>query len=178
MRDLHDAAAAVGHQQVILAVLLIDDHVERAVAVAQLGDRRALDVGTGLEVGNGQLDQRRAGVGRQQVRLVLDVVGDERPNRRLGLEPAVRAVVDLDGRAVEAFGAERERDRDQPRGELFVGEPREEDAAVDKGQVGDRLERAACSFGGTGSVGEIGLGEADIVERSSSSLPSAVNPDQ
>ena len=98
--DLHHAAAAVGHQDVVLAALLVDDHVERPVAVAQLGDGRALDVLARLQVGHRDLDQRRAGVGRQQVGLALDLVGDERPDRRLGLEPAVGAVVDLDAGAL------------------------------------------------------------------------------
>ena len=136
--DLHHAAAAVGQQEVVLAVLLVDDHVERAVAVAQLGDGRPLDVGARLQLGDGDLHQRRAGVGRQQVGLVADLVGHERPDRRLGLEPAVGAVVDLDRGAVEAF-AERERDGDQPGGELLVGQAGDEDAAVDVGEVGDRL---------------------------------------
>ena len=54
-RDLHHAAAAVGQQQVVLAVLLVDDHVERPVAIAQLGDGRPLDVGAGLQLGTGNL---------------------------------------------------------------------------------------------------------------------------
>src|SRR5262249_22102386 len=47
-RDLHDTATAVGRQQEILAVLLIDDHVKRTVVIAELGDCRSLDVCAGL----------------------------------------------------------------------------------------------------------------------------------
>src|SRR5579883_577968 len=32
--NLHAAAAAIGHQQVILAILLVDDHVERDVTIS------------------------------------------------------------------------------------------------------------------------------------------------
>src|SRR5262249_34713464 len=84
-RDLHAAADAVGDQQVVLAALFIGDDVQRAVAVAQLGDGRALDLLTRHELADRDLDQRRALVGRQQVGLALDVEGGERPHRRGGL---------------------------------------------------------------------------------------------
>ena len=82
-------AAAVGHQQIVFAILLIDDHVERTVAIAQFGDGRALDMGPAFEVGDWQLDQRGARISCEHVRLIVDAVGDESANGRLGLELAV-----------------------------------------------------------------------------------------
>ena len=46
--NLHDAAAAVGEQEIVLALLLIDDHVEGPVAVAEFGDGLAFDLRAGL----------------------------------------------------------------------------------------------------------------------------------
>jgi 2-oxoglutarate dehydrogenase E1 component len=46
-RHFHHATAAVGHQDVIPAVFLVNDHVERAVAVAELGHGLALDLRAG-----------------------------------------------------------------------------------------------------------------------------------
>src|SRR3712207_6979337 len=54
-------------RSVVLAALLVVDHVQRRVAVAQLGHRLALDLGAGLEVPDGELHQRCAGVRRQHL---------------------------------------------------------------------------------------------------------------
>src|SRR5207302_904500 len=67
--DLHDAAAAVGHQELGLAVLLIDDHIERPIAIAEFSDGLSLDLGAGFQVADGELHERRAGVGGQQMLL-------------------------------------------------------------------------------------------------------------
>ena len=53
--------AVFGHQDEVLAVLFVDDHVQRLIAVAQLGDRRAADFLAGIEVSERNPDQRRAG---------------------------------------------------------------------------------------------------------------------
>ena len=39
--DLQHAVTGVGHQHVLMAVLLVEDHVDRLVAGAEFGDRRA-----------------------------------------------------------------------------------------------------------------------------------------
>ena len=115
-------------------------------------------------------------VGREHVRLVVDAVGDERANRRLGLESAVCPVVDLDRRRVESLAAERERNGDQPRGKLFIGQTGDEDAAIGESQVGDRL--GPLPFVGAGSIGELGLGETDILERHVFELAVRMDSDQ
>ena len=125
-RDLHHAAVVVRHQQVFLAVLLVEDHVERPVAGAELGDRRADDL-RALEAVHRELHQRRAGVARDHVRLAVDRVGDEGVDRRAGLERAVVAVEDLDAGA-RVGGDERIRERAQLRRELFVREARRRSA--------------------------------------------------
>src|SRR5438309_610557 len=52
-RDFHHAARAVGHQNVFLPVLLINDHVQRAVAVAELRNGRPLDLFARLQLAAG-----------------------------------------------------------------------------------------------------------------------------
>jgi len=85
----------------------------------ELGDRGALDVHAGPELGDGELHQRGARVSGEDEGFTLDLVGGEGPDRGRGLEPAVRPVEDLDARPV---GLVRERigDGKEPRGELLV----------------------------------------------------------
>ena len=61
-RDLHHAAAGVRHQQVVLAAAAVDDHVDRAIAAAELGDRGAAHLGARRrgQAGHRERDQRRA----------------------------------------------------------------------------------------------------------------------
>ena len=71
--DLHHAAAAVGHQEVVLAALGVDHHVERPIAIAQLGHGGALHLRPVEQPGERHLHQRRAGVGGEDVRHLPDV---------------------------------------------------------------------------------------------------------
>ena len=48
--QLHDSAAAVAHQNVVGAAVLVDDHIERSVAIAELSNGRADDLRPGLQV--------------------------------------------------------------------------------------------------------------------------------
>ena len=168
--DLHHAAGAVREEEVALAGLLVHDHVDRTVAVAELGDGAAADLGAGRELADGELDERRAGVGGEHAGFLADLERDEGAHRGARLEPAVRAVVDLDSGAA-ADGLEGVRHRAQRRGELLVGEAGDDHAAVDVRDVGDRfLARiAAASARGHGLVGrgvrQRGLGELHLVER-------------
>ena len=67
----------------------------------------------------------------------------EREDRRVGLEPAVRAVPDLDARAASA-DCERIRHRPELRRELFVRQPGDVQPAVEERHVGDRLRSGCC----------------------------------
>ena len=87
--QLHDAAVGVGHQDVVVTVLLIADHVERAVACAELGDRRALDLRAGFQIADRDLHDRGAGVGRQHVILIVDGKRQEGAHGRVGFEAAM-----------------------------------------------------------------------------------------
>ena len=74
-RNLHHAARGVRHQQELATVLLVDDHVDRTVAVAELGDRRADDLRARLQAGDRKLDERRAQVAGDEMRRVVDAYG-------------------------------------------------------------------------------------------------------
>ena len=99
-RHLHHAAGAVGHEDVFVIVLLVGDHVDRPVARAELGDSAALHLGAGFQIAHRDGHQRRAGVGGDDVLLVLDRVRNESPDGRLRLITPVRPVIDLDARAL------------------------------------------------------------------------------
>ena len=68
--ELHHAAAAIGDQDVVVAVLLVGNHIQRLIAHAEVGDLRALHFGAGLQLAHRDLHQRRAGVSRQDVLLL------------------------------------------------------------------------------------------------------------
>src|SRR5205814_355710 len=111
---------------------------QRLVAVAQLGDSLASDLGTGLQLTDGDLDQRRAGVGGQQMRLTLDVERREGLHRRAGFQRTMSTVENLDAGAAIGF-LEWERDGPQGRGEVLVGYPGDVKFAVGIAQGGDGL---------------------------------------
>ena len=73
-RNLHDAVARVRHEQEVLAVLLVDHHVDRLVARAELGHRRAEHFFARLQRRDRELHERRAGVAGDDVWLVGDRV--------------------------------------------------------------------------------------------------------
>ena len=98
-RNLHHAAAVVRRQQEFLAALAVDDHVEHAVAGAELGDRHAAHLLPWLQVADRELHERRAGVPGKQILLAVERVGHERVDGRARLHRPVVAVVDLDARA-------------------------------------------------------------------------------
>src|SRR5436190_11310347 len=110
--DFHYPATAVGHEDIILPVLLINDHVQRAVAVAKFGDRLAFDLRPGLQLADGELNQRCASVSCQQRRLVSDVEWHEGADWRAGLETPVCAMMDFRATTVLHF-LEWERNRAQ-----------------------------------------------------------------
>src|SRR5688572_11510448 len=79
--DLHDAAAAVREQQIIFAIFLVNDHIDRTISVAEFSNRLALDLRTGLEVAQRELDQGRARVSGEQMRFVANLKRHERADR-------------------------------------------------------------------------------------------------
>ena len=85
-RNLHHAAAVVRRQQEFLAALPVHDHVEHAVARAELGDRRAAHLLARLQVADRELHERRAGVAGEQVLLVVERVRHERVDGRARLD--------------------------------------------------------------------------------------------
>ena len=136
--QLHDAAAGVGHQDIVLAALGVDDHVDGLVAIAQLGDGGALHLVAGLEFGDRECAPAGCRCRRRGWPFRLDLVRHEGAHRRVGLEAAVRAVPDLDPGAL-AGGLEGERNAAQAGGELFVGEAGDQHLAIDVLQLGDGL---------------------------------------
>ena len=113
--DLHHTASAVGHQQEILAVLRVDDHVERLVAVAQFRDGRAASFFTWLEAAHRKFYERRASEARQQARFAVDVDRQERADDGVVFQTTVSTVINLDARASVRVG-ERERNLAHVRG--------------------------------------------------------------
>ena len=164
--DLHDAASTVGHEQIRLAALFVDDHVERAIAIPEFGDRDALEVRTGQQLRDRELDQRGARIGGQNVGLSANVERHEGADRGARFKAPVRPVVDLDVAAGVRLG-ERERNRPQIRRELFVGQARHEDAVFNEGQVGDGLSATVAATLTTrgGRIGQRRLGESNILQR-------------
>ena len=113
--DLHDAASAVRHQQEVFAVLLVDDHVERLVAVAEFGDGRSLGLLARLEAADGELHEWRAGEAGEQARFAIDVQRDEGTDRGVVFGATVGGVIDLDI-AADVSVIKRERDFTHVRG--------------------------------------------------------------
>src|SRR5436190_13728423 len=87
--DLHHAAAAVCQQQIILAALLVNDHVDRPIPIPKLCDRLALDPGARLDLRERELHQGRAGVSGQQMRLIPDLERHKGPNWGARLESSM-----------------------------------------------------------------------------------------
>ena len=67
--QLHHAAGGVSDEDVIVAILLVRDHVQRLIACAEIGDFHALHLSAGLQRADRNLHKRRAGVCGQNVRL-------------------------------------------------------------------------------------------------------------
>ena len=114
------------------------------VAVGELGEGLARDLGTGFQIVARELHARSAPVGRAQERFTADLVRHERADR--GARPIfpVRPVVIFLPRA-SVHRAEQNRDRAQRGRERFVGNPRDEHAAVREGDGGGRVvARIAC----------------------------------
>ena len=82
----------------VRAVALDRHHVVRAVAAAELGERRAAHVLRAAQRRHVEDGQRRAAVAGEQRRLALHGERQERLDRRRGLVPPVRRVVDLQRR--------------------------------------------------------------------------------
>ena len=87
--DLHHAATAVGHQNVILAVLLIDNHINRTIAVAEFGDGLAFDLRAGFQLADGEIHERRASVSSQHMLFFADLERRESPHRGARLKASV-----------------------------------------------------------------------------------------
>ena len=113
------------------------------------------------------------------MRRVVDRVGQERVDRRARLELPVVAVEDLDAGAV-VDGGERIFHRAQLRGELFVRQAGDVEAAVAEGHVGDRLlARIALRVGaGVRRVRQRHLRVLHVLERHDLDLACAVDPEQ
>ena len=109
--DFHQAAAVVSHQNIVLALLLVDNHVERTVVVAQFGDGRSFDLFPGHQLGNRDLDKRSAGVSGQDVRFAVDRIRRKRAYGGLRFQFAVRTVVNFN---IGPRCNLRERKRDSP----------------------------------------------------------------
>ena len=137
-RNLHHAAAVVRRQQEFLAALAVDDHVEHAIACAELGDRHAAHFLPWLQVADRELHERRAGVAGEQVLLSVERVGHERVDGRPRLHRPMVAVVNLDARAAVDV-RERIRNRAKLRRELFIRQAGHPETAIRKRHVGDDL---------------------------------------
>src|SRR5689334_10903272 len=64
--DLHHAAVAIGEEEKVFAVLLIYNHVDRAIHVTEFGDGFTLNLGAWFQITDGELYQRRAGIGSDE----------------------------------------------------------------------------------------------------------------
>ena len=89
--------------------------------IHEFRDRRALHLIARLQLGHGNLHERRAGVGRQNVLLMIDLVRHEGAHRGVGFEASVRAVPNLDACGFARFG-ERIWNGAQAGREFLVGE--------------------------------------------------------
>ena len=137
-RHLHHAALVVRQQDVILAVLLVDDHVDWAVAVSELGDCRPLYLVARFQRRDRELDERRAQVAGDDRRFAVDLIRHECEHGRERLHLPVGAVVDLDARAL-VHRPERIRDHPHLGRELFVRQARDIQVAADEGHVRNGL---------------------------------------
>ena len=137
-RNLHHPAAVIRRQQKFLTALAIDDHVEHAVARAELGNRDAAHFLSRLQVADRKLHERRAGVAGKQMLLAVERVRHERVDGRPRLHGLVVAMVNLDARARIDAG-ERIRNRAELGRELFVGKAGHPETAIRERHVGDDL---------------------------------------
>ena len=96
--NFHHTAGTVDKQQKILVVFFVDDHVQRPVAITKFCDGRTLGFLTGLQTIQWKTNQRRADIGRQQIRLAVDVERNKRPNRGIVFPFPMRTMVNLDAR--------------------------------------------------------------------------------
>src|SRR5262245_40370304 len=106
--DLHDSPTAVSQKKILLATLLIDDHVERTIAVSQFGNRFSHDLGAWFQGIYRKLYQRRAGVSGQQAWLVGHGERYEGAHWCAGFKSPMGAVVDFDISPIDD-GLERKR---------------------------------------------------------------------
>ena len=143
-RQFHHSPAAVRHQDEILAVFLVHNHVERPIAISQLGNRFPLHLVARLQLGNRYGYERRAGICGENVGLARDSVWDKRPYRSVRFKAAMRPMVDLDPCSLFRF-VERIRNRAQAGRELLVGQTGYDHLAVNKSEIGDRFDSLALS---------------------------------
>src|SRR4030095_8556906 len=68
--DLHDSPTAISQKEVFFATLLINDHVERPVAVSQLSNCLPHDLGAWFQRSKRKLHEWRTRVGCQEMRLL------------------------------------------------------------------------------------------------------------
>jgi hypothetical protein len=130
--QLHDAEAGVGDQDILMAILLVGDHVNRLVAGAQVGDLSTFHLRARLQFADRDLHQRSAGVCSEHILLAGDIVRNKGADRSLRFITAMRRVPDLERRALLG-GLERERNRTQRRTPFFVRETRHHQIAIDVG---------------------------------------------
>ena len=141
--DLHDAASRVGKEQVVFAILLVDDHVERQIAVSKLGQSRTADFATAFKFLQRELHQRRALEAGQQMRLAVDREGNESLQVGRVFVAAMSTVEDLD---VDALICLEKREYEF----AYVGLPcsagpsRYQDLTFAECDVGDRLIAIGC----------------------------------
>ena len=132
----------------------------------------------GLEVGDRELDERRAGVAGDQILLVVDRVRHERVHRRTRLELPCDCR-DRSRRSCRGRLGERIRDRAELRRELLVREPGDPEAAVGERHVGDDLGArvGAAAALATGAFGSSTLWNFSGLQRDvrSGRLPSIRN---
>src|ERR1700722_17006296 len=106
--QLQQPQGTVRNQNVVVAILLVRNHIERLVARSQVRDGHALYLGAGLQVADRDLDEWRAGVSSQYVLLAVNRIGDEGSHRRLRFILTVRRMPDLE-RSAFLRGLEGER---------------------------------------------------------------------
>ena len=150
----------------MLALFLVHNHVQRIVAISQFGHGGAFDLFSRLQISERKLDQWRARVCRQQVRLAPDVERHKCSHRRVGFKAAVRTVEDFDAGAAICI-LERKRDRTQIRSKVFVGQAGDEQTVFHECQVGDRLSPtiAAARSSRCGGIRQLDFGKRDVLQR-------------
>src|SRR5881296_1670958 len=114
-----------------MSTLSVGNHVQRTIAGTEFRNSRSSHFCARLQLCHRNLHQRRARIGRENVRFALDLVRNERVDWSLRFKSGMGAVPDLD---TGSFGVLRKRETDgaERRSKFFVRESGNEYFPVDE----------------------------------------------